>query len=55
MDDNLVWTEFIANTTYIYSLRKNYSIVPTFSFDFEKKTMNDPITDVSIKLGFNDA
>lgn len=54
LDDNLVWTEFIGNTTYIYSLRKNYSIVPTFSFDFEKKTMNDPVTDFSIQLGFED-
>lgn len=55
LDENLVWTEFIGNTTYIYSLRKNYAIVPTLAFDFEKKTINDPISDFSIQLGFDDA
>jgi hypothetical protein len=54
LDENLVWTEFVGNATYIYSLRKNYAIVPTLSFDFENKTVTDPITDISIQLGFDD-
>ena len=52
MNDNLVWTEFVGSNTFVYSLRKNYAIVPTLSFDFENKIVMDPITDTSIHLGF---
>lgn len=53
MNNTLVWTEFIENKTFIYSLRKNFSIVPTISIDFKQNIINDPITNTSIKIGLN--
>lgn len=42
--DSLSWTEFSGEETIVYTLRKNYSIIPSFCYDIHNGTIIDPIT-----------
>ena len=48
--DNLSWTEFGKYETVIYSLRKNYSVIPTLCYDINHGIIVDPINEDKIDL-----
>lgn len=50
-DDGLSWTEFCGIRTIVYSLRKNYSIIPSFCYDINNGIILDPVDDSFIKFG----
>jgi len=49
-DNNLIWTEFLDRFTFVYSLRKNYSVIPTLCYDIINGIISDPITEDQIDL-----
>jgi len=49
-NDGLSWTEFSGMRTVVYSLRKNYSVIPSFCYDVNNGVIMDPINENIITI-----
>jgi hypothetical protein len=52
--DGLSWTEFCGKRTIIYSLRKNYSIIPSYCYDIVNGIILDPVNETFITFGLEE-